>query len=109
MYTQLLATIFFAGAFALPQPKHPACRELQLPISVSVPRFIVNATVKDDWDAVSLTFNLTRRDFFTPADPLPISGITPNAVDSTFQIGATVCGTGGPTLILTHGIIESKL
>ncbi|KAI0445827.1 alpha/beta-hydrolase [Xylaria telfairii] len=106
MYTQLLATILFAGAFAIPNPKHPACRELQLPISVSVPRFIVNATVKDDWDAVSLTFNLTRRDLFTPADPLPISGITPNAVESTFQVGATVCGAGGPTLILTHGVVE---
>ncbi|KAI0455729.1 alpha/beta-hydrolase [Xylaria acuta] len=109
MYAQLLATILFAGAFALPHLNNPACRELQLPVGVSVPRFIVDTTVKDDWDAVSLTFNLTRRDFATSADPLPISGITPNAVNSAYQIGATVCGTGRPTLILTHGIIESKL
>jgi hypothetical protein len=109
MYAQLLASILFVGAFALPRLNYPACRELQLPISVSVPRFIIDTTVKDDWDAVSLTFNLTRRDSATSADPLPISGITPNSVESTYQIGATVCGTGGPTLILTHGIIESKL
>ncbi|RYC61694.1 hypothetical protein CHU98_g4513 [Xylaria longipes] len=109
MYAQLLATVLFAGAFALPHTKYTACRELQLPVSLSVPRFIIDTSVKDDWDAVSLTFNLTRRDSATLADPLPISGMTPNAVESTYQIGATVCGTGGPTLILTHGIIESKL
>ncbi|KAI3316696.1 alpha/beta-hydrolase [Xylariaceae sp. AK1471] len=108
MYAKLLAIIFVVGAFALPYPTRSACRELQLPITVSVPRFILNTTVKDDWDAVSLSLNLTRRDFATPADPLPISSITPNAVESTYSIGATVCGMGGPTLILTHGIIESK-
>ncbi|KAI0204122.1 alpha/beta-hydrolase [Astrocystis sublimbata] len=109
MYTKLLATMLAAVAFALPSHRYPTCREMQLPVSVSLPRFIINATVKDNWDAVSFTFNLTRRDSTSPADPLPISGITPNAVNSTYQVGATVCGHGGPTLILTHGIIESKL
>ncbi|KAI0468836.1 alpha/beta-hydrolase, partial [Xylaria cf. heliscus] len=109
MYAQIFAAVFFSGVFALPHAKHPACRELQIPVSVSVPRFILDTTVKDDWDAVSLTFNITRRDFATSADPVPISGTTTNAVESTYKIGATVCGTGGPTLLLTHGIIESKL
>ncbi|KAI0552290.1 alpha/beta-hydrolase [Xylaria curta] len=109
MYAQFLASILFTSVLALPYPTNSACRELQLPVSVSVPRFIINTTVTDDWDAASLTFNLTRRDSTKPADPLPISGLTSDAVDSIYQIGATVCGTGGPTLILTHGIIESKL
>ncbi|KUL87515.1 hypothetical protein ZTR_04641 [Talaromyces verruculosus] len=30
-------------------------------------------------------------------------------VESTYVIGTTLCGTGGPMLVLTHGIIESKL
>ncbi|KAI0101926.1 alpha/beta-hydrolase [Nemania sp. FL0031] len=109
MYTQLIAGIFFTGALALPYTNRSTCRELQLPVTVSVPRFIVTTTVEDNWDAVSLSLNLTNRDFAMPADPLPISGITPNSVESTYSIGATVCGSGGPTLILTHGIIESKL
>lgn len=67
------------------------------------------ATVNDDWDAASLTFNLTRRDSGFPEDPLPIAGMTSGPVNSTYMIGATLCGTGGPTLVLTHGIIESKL
>ncbi|KAJ8115615.1 hypothetical protein ONZ43_g4630 [Nemania bipapillata] len=110
MYKQLVtAGVFLAGAFALPYSNLSACRELRLPISVSVPRFLVDVTVKDNWDAVSLSLNLTNRDFSMPTDPLPISGVTPDAVESTYTIGATVCGSGGPTLILTHGIIESKL
>ncbi|KAI0878536.1 alpha/beta-hydrolase [Hypoxylon argillaceum] len=109
MYAQLITGIFLTGAFALPYSNLSACRELQLPINVSVPRFIVTATVKDNWDAASLSLNLTNRDFAMPSDPLPISGVTPNAINSTYTIGATVCGSGGPTLILTHGIIESKL
>lgn len=72
-------------------------------------RFIINATIENNWDATSLTFNLTRRDSGTPDDPLPIAGETTSAVESTYNIGATICGTGGPMLVLTHGIIESKL
>ncbi|KAJ9143473.1 1-acylglycerol-3-phosphate O-acyltransferase [Pleurostoma richardsiae] len=30
-------------------------------------------------------------------------------MESTYTVGATLCGTGNPTSILTHGIIESKL
>ncbi len=66
-------------------------------------------TINDDWDAASLTFNLTRRDSGSPSDPLPIAGVTPSPVNSTYMVGATLCGTGGPTLILAHGIIESKM
>ncbi|KAI8624139.1 alpha/beta-hydrolase [Xylariaceae sp. FL1651] len=109
MFARLLTVSFALGAWGVPYPAQPACRELQIPISISVPRFIVNATVNDDWDAASLTLNLTRRDSTMPSDPLPIAGSTSSAVESTYMIGATVCGTGGPTLILTHGIIESKL
>lgn len=66
-------------------------------------------TINDDWDAASLAFNLTRRDSGSPENPLPIAGTTPAPVNSTYLVGATVCGTGGPALVLTHGILESKL
>lgn len=78
-------------------------------MTVSEKRFIINATVEDNWDATSLTINLTRRDAGTADDPLPIAGETASAVESNYTVGATLCGTGGPLLILTHGIIESKL
>ncbi|KAH6651997.1 alpha/beta-hydrolase [Truncatella angustata] len=92
------------GALALASPviKH-ICAEIQIPVSVSVPRFIINTTVNDNWDAVDLTFNLTRQD-----PPTLIAGSTPVPVNSTYNIGATLCGNGGPTLVLTHGIVESK-
>ncbi|EIW55294.1 alpha/beta-hydrolase, partial [Trametes versicolor FP-101664 SS1] len=86
-----------------------SCREVTIPVTVSVPRFIINTTIANNWDAVALAFNLTERDVNTTADPLPISGKTSGPVNSTYQIGATLCGSGGPTLVLTHGIIESKL
>lgn len=85
------------------------CREVDIPVTVSVPRFILDTTVENDWDATSLTFNFTGRDFGTPSDPLPVAGTTKSPVTSTFTVGATLCGTEGPVLVLTHGIIESKL
>lgn len=85
------------------------CSDVQIPVTVSEKRFILNTTVENDWDAVSFIFNLTSRSLATPFDPLPIAGQTDSAVESNYSIGATLCGTGGTMLILTHGIIESKL
>ncbi|EIW55290.1 alpha/beta-hydrolase [Trametes versicolor FP-101664 SS1] len=109
-----LLGVLAVTAHALPsttsvQTTASSCREVTIPVTVSVPRFIINTTIADDWDAVTLALNLTQRDVNTTADPLPISGKTSGPVNSTYRIGATVCGSGGPTLILTHGIIESKL
>ncbi|PQE13546.1 Alpha Beta hydrolase protein [Rutstroemia sp. NJR-2017a WRK4] len=102
-----------AFAFALPKPSADLsshCKSISIPITVSVPRYILSTSIHDNWDAAALTFNLTSNDFTTSSDPLPITGITPTPINSTYTIGATLCGTGGsPTLILTHGIIESKL
>ncbi|KAI1653459.1 alpha/beta-hydrolase [Daldinia decipiens] len=103
------AFILAATASAAPQYPQLGCRELSIPITVSVPRFIVNATVNDNWDAIALTLAFTRRDFSESTDPLPISGQTSGPVESKFNVGATLCGRGGPTLVLTHGILESKL
>ncbi|KAK8108935.1 hypothetical protein PG984_014736 [Apiospora sp. TS-2023a] len=84
------------------------CQEIRIPITVEVPRFLINTRINDDWDAAALTFNLTRRDFGQPSFPLPISGSSAAPVKSTYEVGATLCGTGATTLILTHGILESK-
>lgn len=86
-----------------------SCSDVEIPVTVSEKRFILNTTVEDNWDAVSLTFNLTSRVFNTPDDPLPISNQTESPVESNYTIGATLCGNGGTMLILTHGILESKL
>ncbi|KAM0512143.1 hypothetical protein ACHAPE_009193 [Trichoderma viride] len=104
-----LIPVFAAAVQALPQPASASCRDIQIPITVSTPRFILATSLKDDWDAAALSLNLTRRDFSKASDPLPISGSTAAAVKSTYTVGATLCGSGGPTLVLTHGIIESKL
>lgn len=113
MYRRLLVVSFALLAVALPGPalttKRGSCHDLQIPVTISEKRFIINATIEDNWDVTSLTFNLTRRDSGTVDDPLSIAGETSSAVESTYTIGATLCGTGGPLLILTHGIIESKL
>lgn len=109
----MLGSVFVLGlaavASAWPKPPAPICREIEIPITVSTPRFIINATIEDNWDAAALTLNLTRRDSGMSADPLPIAGATSTVEESTYTIGATLCGTGGPMLVLTHGIIESKL
>ncbi|KAI1468229.1 uncharacterized protein F4812DRAFT_458661 [Daldinia caldariorum] len=102
------AFIFTAIASAIPLHLHSGCRDLSIPITVNVPRFIVNATVNDNWDAIALTLALTRRDLSENTDPLPIAGNTSVPVESKFKVGATLCGKGGPTLVLTHGILESK-
>lgn len=104
-----LIPVFAAAAQALPQPASAKCRDIQIPVTVSTPRFIVTASLQDDWDAAALTLNLTRRDSGKVGDPLPINGQTSASVKSTYTVGATLCGDGGPTLVLTHGIIESKL
>lgn len=89
--------------------RHGSCSDINIPVIVSERRYILNATIEDNWDAVSFTFNLTARDFGTPENPVPINGQTNSYVTSNYSIGATLCGTGGPLLVLTHGIIESKL
>ncbi|KAL7943705.1 Alpha/Beta hydrolase protein [Trichoderma barbatum] len=104
-----LIPVFAAAAQALPQPASSNCRDIQIPITVSTPRFIVTASLQDDWDVAALTLNLTRRDAGKDGDPLPIKGQILDSVKSTYTVGATLCGNGGPTLVLTHGIIESKL
>lgn len=85
------------------------CSEIQIPVTVLEERSILNITIHDDWDAASLTFNLTAKDFGQPDDPLPIAGETVSAVESKYTLGATLCGTGGTMLVTTHGIMESKL
>ncbi|KAI1803182.1 alpha/beta-hydrolase [Daldinia bambusicola] len=110
MISCLVSVLAFAVlASAIPQRPHLGCRDLSIPITISVPRFIVNATVNDNWDAIALTLALTRRDLSQNTNPLPIAGNTSEPVESKFKIGATLCGKGGPTLVLTHGILESKL
>lgn len=84
------------------------CSPIRIPVPVTEKRSILNITVKDDWDAASLTFSLTARDFGKPDDPLPITGETKLPVTSNYTVGATLCGTGGTVLVTTHGIIESK-
>ncbi|KAK7937793.1 alpha/beta-hydrolase [Apiospora aurea] len=100
---------------ALPDKSHLVtrqpndCREISIPITVEVPRFLISTEINDDWDAAALTFNLTRRDFGQATFPLPITGTTAGPVRSTYSVGGTFCGNGSTTLILTHGILESKL
>ncbi|KAK8117723.1 alpha/beta-hydrolase [Apiospora kogelbergensis] len=83
------------------------CREVSIPITVEVPRFLISTEIRDDWDVAALVFNLTRRDS-GQGFPLPITGNTAAPVKSTYDMGATFCGNGSTTLILTHGILESK-
>ncbi|KAK8022581.1 hypothetical protein PG993_013348 [Apiospora rasikravindrae] len=85
------------------------CRDISIPITVEIPRFLISTEINDDWDAAALTFNLTRRDFGQASFPLPITGTTAAPVKSTYDVGATLCGNGSTTLVLTHGILESKL
>lgn len=85
-----------------------ACSDVQIPVSISEYRYIIDATIQDNWDAVQLTFNLTSQDFGKADDPIPIVGLTSSPVQSNFSIGATLCGSGKTMLVLTHGIIESK-
>lgn len=104
-----IASILATLASALPQRAVDSCREIEIPVAVSAKRYIVNTTLNDNWDVVSLTLNLTRQDSGKSSDPLPINNQTLEAINSTYTVSATLCGNGGPTLVLTHGIIESKL
>lgn len=84
------------------------CSQIQIPVTVAEKRSLLNITIENDWDAASLTFSLTARDFGKPDDPLPITGESEFPVWSNYTIGATLCGTGDTVLVTTHGIIESK-
>ncbi|KAI7784030.1 alpha/beta-hydrolase [Diaporthe eres] len=107
-----LALALAAPIIAFPTPwlsgRDTQCSQIRIPVSVTEKRSILNTTIKDDWDAASLTFSLTARDFGKPDDPLPITGETEFPVRSNYTVGATLCGTGGTVLVTTHGIIESK-
>ncbi|KAF3765770.1 alpha/beta-hydrolase [Cryphonectria parasitica EP155] len=110
----ILALALAASITALPTSEIRAtednqCSNIQIPVTVSEKRSILNITIQDDWDAAALTFNLTARDFGTPDDPLPIVGETSSAVGGNYTVAATLCGTGSTMLVVTHGIIESKL
>lgn len=109
MYPRLSLIALALATCSWAHPTNSLCKEVQIPISVAATRFIIDTTIENDWDAVSLTFNLTRRDGSDPSVPSPILGKTPSPVQSNFTIGATLCGTGSTVLVLTHGIIESKL
>lgn len=85
------------------------CRDVEIPVSVSVPRYNIDVVMEDNWDAAALTSNLTRIDAGDPiTSPLPIFKMISGPILSNFTIGATVCGGGSTVMILTHGIIESK-
>lgn len=89
-------------------PKSEQCRNVEIPITVSVPRYNVTTRIHDNWDVASLVLNLTRRDSSSPADPLPVASEMSGERQSTYNVSATICGEGTTALILTHGIIESK-
>lgn len=103
------AVLFFLAPLIQALPSASNCRELQISVPVNVLRYNINVEVKDDWDAAAVTSNLTRRDAGKVTFPLPITGMTDGPVASDFKVGATFCGNGSTVLILTHGIIESKL
>ncbi|KAF1972412.1 alpha/beta-hydrolase [Bimuria novae-zelandiae CBS 107.79] len=94
-------------AQGIPNPSN--CKDVEIPVPVSVPRFNIDVVVEDEWDTAALTSNLTRRDAGNTTSPLPIAGMTPAPTPSNFTVAATLCGSGCTVLILTHGIIESKL
>lgn len=103
------ATVTAFSATGAVRSTNLSCSEVQIPVTVSETRFILITTIENDWDAVSFTFNLTSRALGNTSDPSPVVGRTDSPVESKYTIGATLCGTGGAMLILTHGIIESKL
>lgn len=113
MLTSLLFIALPGLAMSLPTSsvteRSDSCSEVQIPITVSVPRYPISVTIEDDWDAAQLTFNITSQDFTDANDPLPIGDSESAPVESTYTIGATLRGTGETMLVLTHGIIESKL
>ncbi|KAK8091699.1 alpha/beta-hydrolase [Apiospora hydei] len=110
-----LSCVALPATALLPDKSNPVtaqpnnCREISIPITLQVPRFLISTEINNDWDVAALTFNLTRRDFGQATFPLPITGTTAAPVKSTYSVGATLCGNGSTTLILTHGILESKL
>lgn len=97
-----------APALSTNTTTEPSCTEVQIPLTISEKRFPINATIRDNWDAVALTSNLTNRDFNTPNDPLPIASGPENSITSNYTVAASLCGTGSTMIVTTHGIIESK-
>ncbi|KAH7312543.1 Alpha/Beta hydrolase protein [Stachybotrys elegans] len=83
------------------------CRNIVIPVTVTVPRYVVTSDIVDNWDVTSLVFNLTRRDAGYPTDPLPVEDALTEPRQSTYEISAKFCGNSSSVLVLTHGIIES--
>lgn len=110
LLTLVLALTAPTTAFKTPEFSEISsqCSQIQIPVTIFEKRSILDIIIKDDWDAASLTFDLTARNFGTSDNPLPITGETGFAVESNYTVGATLCGTGGTILVTTHGIIESK-
>lgn len=104
-----LATAQIAVTAPALNSRHGSCYDLDIPVTVSEKRYILDTTIVNDWDAVSFTFNLTAQNFGQPENPVPITGQTASPVTSNYSIGASICGTGSTLLVLTHGILESKL
>lgn len=102
-----LATVTTAAPALTPNDLGTQCRNIVIPITVSVPRYVVTSEIVDNWDVTSLVFNLTRRDIGYPSDPLPVEDTLTEPRQSTYDISATFCGNSSAIIVLTHGIIES--
>ncbi|CAI6331619.1 unnamed protein product [Periconia digitata] len=84
----LIAAVFATVGWSYPTTS--ICTEVDIPVSVAATRFLITTTIENDWDAVSLTFNLTRRDSGNATTaPLPIAGTTSSPVRSDFVVGPT--------------------
>jgi len=107
-------TLFFcfvALSRALPQLKvHPSdiCKDVFIPVQVSVPRLNFDIAINDNWDTAALAFNLTLRPSRNVTSSSKVETKTPEPIKSSYQVAATLCGTGSTILVLTHGILESK-
>lgn len=113
MHRNIFSLSFALAVAASPTARSTArywgCSDHDIPVTISEQRYIIDTIVEDNFDAVAFTFNLTNRDFGKADDPVPIVDETDSPVTNNYTIGATLCGTGSKLLVLTHGIIESKL
>lgn len=82
------------------------CHDLTIPVTVTSPRYLLNITIENNYDAEDFTVNISRRDSATAFNP--ISGNT--SATASYSIGATYCTPAKPTakastvLVLTHGL-----
>lgn len=86
------------------------CTDLTIPVTVHTPRFIINVTIQDNWDAEDFTLNDTSRDSASTFNP--ISGQVNKT--SEYHISARFCtpktkgGKADTVLVLTHGLFFDK-